>query len=25
VLLHTKIVNNTVPSFELMAYRPHKN
>jgi hypothetical protein len=25
VLLHTKIVNNTVPSFELVAYRPHKN
>jgi len=25
VLLHTKIVNNTVPSFELVAYRPHKS
>ena len=25
VLLRTKIVNNTVPSFELVAYRPHKN
>jgi hypothetical protein len=25
VLLHATIVNNTVPSFELVAYRPHKN
>ena len=25
VLLRTKIVNNTVPSFELVTYRPHKN
>ena len=25
VLLHAKIVNNTVPWFELVAYRPHKN
>jgi hypothetical protein len=25
VLLRTKIVNNTVPSFELVAYRPHKS
>jgi hypothetical protein len=25
VLLHTTIVNNTIPSFELVAYRPRKN
>jgi hypothetical protein len=25
VLLRTRIVNNTVPSFELVAYRPHKS
>jgi hypothetical protein len=25
VLLHSRIVNNTVPSFELVAYRPHRN
>jgi hypothetical protein len=25
VLLRTKIVNNTVPSFDLVAYRPHKS
>jgi hypothetical protein len=25
VLLRTKIVNNTVPSFELVAFRPHKS
>jgi hypothetical protein len=25
VLLHTKVVNNTIPWFEMVAYRPHKN